>query len=150
MTVLERLFRDYKFELPSTTISSFEVNTATLENPLLTLEELLRKYEAQQSKVIHADIQAFVDRFYEEHGLRLRLEAEACQALVDLAKQSGKTIRSICEEKFGDFQHGLQIVARNTQLKEFTITRSFIEYPDQSLSQLVVESFEKKKAHSKN
>ena len=33
VTVLERTFRDFKFELPSTGIKSFEVNEQTVKNP---------------------------------------------------------------------------------------------------------------------
>jgi endopeptidase Clp ATP-binding regulatory subunit ClpX len=43
MTVMERVLRNFKFELPSTSIKAFEVNTATIETPRQALDALLKK-----------------------------------------------------------------------------------------------------------
>jgi len=73
--------------------------------------------------------------------LNLEFEAESKDALIDAALATDKTIRTICDEKFRDFQHGLKIVSRNTGEEAFTITRAIIEDPDKELSRLVVDSF---------
>lgn len=41
MTVMEQLFRNFKFELPSTSIRSFKVTGKTVEDPETTLKEIL-------------------------------------------------------------------------------------------------------------
>ena len=43
VTVLERTFRDFKFELPSTGIKSFEVHEQTVKNPEASIRELIEQ-----------------------------------------------------------------------------------------------------------
>lgn len=41
MTIFEKIFRDYKFELPSTGVESFTVSKEMVQNPKMMLEKLL-------------------------------------------------------------------------------------------------------------
>jgi len=141
LTVLERIFRDYKFELPSTAISSFEVTTDAVTDPLKVLKELLVEHEHAQHDVLKKDIHAFCKRFQKNHGLKLEFDQDACDALIEAAIEQDKTIRSLCDHKFNDFEHALKIVTRNTGIKIHPITRELVENPDKALSRLVMESF---------
>ncbi|MBU4199187.1 MAG: AAA family ATPase [Verrucomicrobia bacterium] len=141
MTVLERVFRNYKFELPSTTIKSFEVTTNTIQNPEAELKELLRKNHLSQRDLLKTEITEFAGRFREEHGLELVFNDDAIEALVEQSIAQDKTIRAICEAKFRDFQHGLKLIANNTKRTSFTITREVIDATDRELSRWIVESF---------
>ena len=141
MTVLERVFRDFKFELPSTAIKSFAITRETVQSPQDTLQELLRANANQQREVLRGEITAFAKRFEQEHTFELVFDDNAVSALIDASLATDKTIRALCEEKFRDFHHGLKLVSRNTGRTQFTITRQVVEQPDQVLSQWVVESF---------
>ena len=105
MTIFERVFRQYKFELPSTGIRSFEVTAETVSDPETNLKQLLKENAHLQRSVLCKEVEAFGARFAEVHGLRLHFSGEAIEALVDLGVESDKTIRSICEERFKDFEH---------------------------------------------
>ncbi len=144
MTVLERVFRDYKFELPSTAIRSFEVSTDTVRDPGAELKVLLRKNRLSQRDTLKADIQEFARRFQAQHGLELTFAEDAVAALVEQSIAQDKTIRGLCELKFRDFQHGLKLIANNTRRTAFTINRAAVEAPDRELSRWVVESFTQK------
>ncbi len=141
MTILERVFRNFKFELPSTAIKSFEVTTATVENPMEALKALLREHQHQQHNVLRQELAAFAQRFAAEHNLELEFDEGACEVLVELSVSSDKTIRAICEERFRDFQHGLKIISRNTGKTKFIIDRALAENPDQALSRMIIDSF---------
>jgi ATP-dependent Clp protease ATP-binding subunit ClpX len=146
MTIFERVFRQYKFELPSTGIRSFEVTAETVSDPETSLKQLLKENAHLQRSVLRKEVEAFGARFAEVHGLRLHFSGEAIEALVELGVESDKTIRSICEERFKDFEHGLKIVARNSGADAFTITGEMARNPDGELSKLVVESFRQREA----
>ena len=88
------------------------------------------------------DISAFASRFKRAHGLTLKFRTSSRNTLIDTALKIDRTIRSICEEKFRDYQHGLKIVSRNTGKTLFNITKKMVLQPDKELSRLVVESFE--------
>ncbi len=141
MTVLERVFREFKFELPSTAIKTFALDAATVADPAATLHHLLRENADRQHDVLRAEVTAFAARFRQEHGFDLLFADDAVSALIDASLAADKTIRALCEEKFRDFHHGLKLVSRNTGRTQFPITRDVVEQPDKVLSTWVVESF---------
>ncbi len=148
LTVFERVFRNYKFELPSTAVERFEVTTETITDPIGNLKQLLKEHQHAQRGVMGKDIEAFSTRFSRKHNLKLEFEDEAINALIDAAIESDKAIRTVCEEKFRDFQHGLKIVSRNTGKTSFLVNAAIVENPDKELSNWVVESFKEAETQS--
>lgn len=141
MTVLERVFRDFKFELPSTGIKSFRIDAETVAKPSEDLQALLRDNAEKQRDTLRADVTAFADRFRREHGFELVFDDSAISALIEESLAADKTIRAICEEKFRNFQHGLKLLARDGEQQRFPITREVIENPEKTISRWVVERF---------
>jgi endopeptidase Clp ATP-binding regulatory subunit ClpX len=141
MTVLERVLRDFKFELPSTAIRTFTIDRETVAQPRPTLQALLRENASQQREVLKADVAAFVERFRKDHGFELAFDDSAVGRLIELSLATDKTIRALCEEKFRDFHHGLKLLARDGERRRFVITVEVVDAPDRVLSQWVVESF---------
>lgn len=144
MTVLERTLRDYKFELPSSGIKSFELNTRTVENPKETLKELLVDNGDLIRDSMLADIEKFAASFREKTGFGLKLDGGAKRALVSESVENDKSVSAVCERVFKDFKHGLAIVSRNTGETEFAISADCVGNPDKFLSDMVVRSFGKK------
>lgn len=144
MTVLERTFRNYKFELPSTAIQHFEITTETIAEPKEHLKKLLLDNQHKQNDVLKNDLARFAKDFAKEHELELTFDDSACALLISEAIDHDKTIRGVCEEKFKDFQHGLKIVHRNSGKSKFKITKKVVQNPDKELSNWVVKSFEGK------
>ncbi|RME68643.1 MAG: ATP-dependent protease, partial [Verrucomicrobia bacterium] len=141
LTVLERLFRDFKFELPSTAIRSFKITRATIDDPRSEVKALLKANSQAQRDVLAAEVADFAKRFQREHGFELQFTDDAIEALVDESLERDKTIRALCEAKFNDFHHGLKLVSRHTGSSTFTIDRRVILDPEGELSRWVVESF---------
>lgn len=142
LTILERVFRDFKFELPSTAIKHFEVGTDMIEDPLKTLRELKDKNAHLQKDVWLNDLKRFATTFEKMHGFTLEFKPLAAEALISEATDKDQTIQSLCEAKFKDFEHGLSIINRNTGQTVFKIGRLAVENPDKELSQWVVRSIE--------
>ena len=141
MTIFERVFRYFKFELPSAGAPSFEVTRETVANPQEALKTLLKEHSHMRRNVLGQELESFAQRFQQETGIEIRFTAEACDLLIDCAVDRDKSIRAVCEERFKDLQHGLQIVARNSGLQRFSISRAMAENPDAELSRMVVASF---------
>lgn len=141
LTVFESVFRDFKFELPSTAIKHFEVNTKVIANKTEALKELLLENQHLQKNVLREDIQRFAQGFLGQHEIELEFDEGAVECLMKESIEKDKTIRALCDIKFKDFQHGLQIIARNTGQKKFVITEAAIKNPDKVLSVWVTESF---------
>ena len=141
MTVMERLFREFKFELPSSTIKDLVISEDTVGNPEKSLEELLASTVNQQRELLKEEILLFSKRFEEDHKLTLNFTQEATDMLVDESLNNDKTIRAICEEKFQDYQYGLSLIAKHSDKNSFDITPAVIRNPDGKLSEWIVKHF---------
>jgi endopeptidase Clp ATP-binding regulatory subunit ClpX len=141
MTVLERVFRNFKFELPSTSIKTFRVDAATVATPGDTLRAMLQDNALKQKDVLRAEVLAFASRFNQDHGFELIFDESAVLALIEESLASDKTIRALCENKFSSFHHGLKLLVREGDARRFTINRDVVENPDKAISQWVIERF---------
>ncbi len=148
MTVFEKVFRDFKYELPSTAIKALDVTSKTVNDPSAELKQLLKDNIHLQSEVLKEDIERFIKDFNQKHGFTLSFNQEASLAIVEESIKSEKTIRSICLDKFKDYEHGLKIISRNSGDQVFEITKANIESPDKELSRWVVKSFNDEKETS--
>ncbi len=141
MTVLERVFRDFKFELPSTGVKAFKIDPDTIANPGDAVKALLRQNAERQKSILRAEVTAFADRFQAEHGFELVFDETAVTALIEQSLAEDKTIRALCEEKFRNFHHGLKLLVQDGEARRFAIDRAVVENPDKAISQWVVDRF---------
>jgi ATP-dependent Clp protease ATP-binding subunit ClpX len=100
--------------LPSSAIKHFEVTEEMIENPSGYLERLKEQNAHLLEGVLRNDIKRFSISFENQHGFKLEFKAFAQKALMEEATESGRSIQSLCSEKFKDFEHGLSIIHRNT------------------------------------
>jgi endopeptidase Clp ATP-binding regulatory subunit ClpX len=142
MTVLERLFRDFKFELPSSAIKSFDVTVDMIADPRGTLQTLKEANAHLQQDVWRADIKRFATSFEKLYGFTLEFKPLAEEALIKEVLESDRSIQSLCDEKFKDFEHGLSIIHRNSGQTVFKLGKLAIQDPDKELSKWVVRSIE--------
>lgn len=141
MTAAERIFRDWKFELPSTAVKRFEVTRDLVERPRETLDRLLAEQQSEERRLMHDVVQEYARRFEESHGLRLQFTEAAVRRLVQLALERAMPVRDLCAERFRDFQFGLKLIHQNSGQKEFAIDENVVERPDAVLSEWVVASY---------
>ncbi len=141
MTVCERVFRELKFELPSTQVKRFVVTRELVDNPPAELKKLLAEHEKEERNVMRQLVHEFEARFFETHQLAIRFTDEAAERLVTMALEQSVPIRDLCASKFKDYQFGLKLIAQNTGQKEFTIAAEMVEAPDKFLSDWVVASY---------
>ena len=141
VTILERIFRDFKFELPSTSIRKFSVDSETVRQPSEKLKELIEDNQDLLDETLLEDVDRFVESFKREHGLELRFRKAAKVEVVKEATSENRSVLALCERKFKDFEHGLKIISQRTGKNSFVIDKKVIEDPDKELSRWVVESF---------
>ena len=143
MTVCERIFRNFKYELPSTTVKRFVVTRELVDLPETDLEKLLAEHQNEERAVVRQLVHDFAERFRESHGLAICFTDPAADLLVQIAVEQSTPVRDLCATKFKDFQFGLKLISQNNGQKEFTIDRDAVETPDKILSEWVVASYRK-------
>jgi ATP-dependent Clp protease ATP-binding subunit ClpX len=141
VTVMEKAFRDFKFELPSTSIRQFSVNEETVRSPAESLASLIDDNKDMVDENMLDDVDRFVDSFKRDHGYELRFRKAAKVAVVKEATAENRSVLALCEKKFKDFEHGLSIISQRTGKRSFIIEKKVVDDPDKELSRWVVESF---------
>jgi endopeptidase Clp ATP-binding regulatory subunit ClpX len=146
MTVCENVFRDIKFELPSSNVKRFVVTRELVDSPGAELAKILADPGQEERIVARQLADEFARRFQENHGMKIRFTAEAAETLVNEALEKGLSVRDLCAKKFKDFQFGLKLIAQNSGQREFEIDTAAVEAPDKALSDWVVASYRKGEA----
>ena len=141
MTVCERVFRDFKYELPSTLVKRFVVTGELVDNPSEELKKLLAEHQHEERIVARQLVHDFARRFQEAHQIRIEITEAAADFLVNVALDQGVPVRDLCATRFKDFQFGLRLISSNTGRQEFVIDRDAAEAPDKTLSEWVVASY---------
>jgi endopeptidase Clp ATP-binding regulatory subunit ClpX len=141
MTVCERIFRDFKFELPSTKVRRFVVTAELVDNPAADLQKLLAEHEKEEREVARQLAHDYALRFGEHHQLGMRFTEAAADRLVILALEQRVPVRELCARRFKDFQFGLKLISKNTGQDVFTIDVDAVNAPDKTLSEWVVKSY---------
>ncbi|HOX57964.1 MAG TPA: AAA family ATPase [Candidatus Paceibacterota bacterium] len=143
MTVCERVFRDIKFELPSTKVRRFVVTRELVDDPVAELQKILADPAQEERIVTRQLVDEFARRFQAAHGMTLRFTEAAADLLVKEALDKGQPIRDLCATRFKDFQFGLKLIAQNSGQNEFVVDTDAVQAPDKVLSDWVVASYRK-------
>jgi endopeptidase Clp ATP-binding regulatory subunit ClpX len=143
MTVCERVFRDIKFELPSTKVRRFVVTRELVDDPAAELRKILADPEREERIVTRQLVDEYARRFREAHGMRIQFTEAAAETLVKEALEKGQSVRNLCANRFKDFQFGLKLIAQNSGQQEFVIDADAVQTPDKVLSDWVVASYRK-------
>ena len=146
MTVCEKVFRDLKFELPSSRVRDFAVNAKLVDDPRAVLETLLANAPKQEAAEVDDTLKQFANAFSKQHGLTITFNDKARKQLTRLAKASSLSVYDFCKEHFRDLHFGLKLISGNTGTTEFELDESFAQDPDTALSERVVASYKSKKA----
>jgi ATP-dependent Clp protease ATP-binding subunit ClpX len=141
MTVCERTFRNFKFELPSTDVRRFVVDNGLVKDPKAALEQLLSEHEKEARNVMYQLVRDFGNRFMDSHGFEIDFTDEAADKIVKEALEKNQSVRDLCAEKFKDFHFGLNLISQNKGQKKFTIEADTVDQPDKVLSEWVVKSY---------
>ncbi len=141
MTICERVFRDIKFELPSSKVTRFVVTRDVVEDPAAELQKILGDPQREERIVAHQVVDEFARRFRENHGLKISFTPEAADLLVQEALEKSQPVRDLCANRFKDFHFGLKLIAQNSGQQEFVLGPEAVTAPDKVLSEWVVASY---------
>ena len=141
MTVCERVFRDIKFELPSTNVKRFVVTRELVDQPAVELQKILSDPSQEERIVARRVVDEFARRFQENHGMKIQFTDAAAEMLVNEALEKSQSVRDLCANRFKDFHLGLKLISKNSGQQEFVIDRDAVQTPDKVLSDWVVASY---------
>jgi len=143
MSVLERLLRDLKYELPSSRLKEVEIDMAFVQDPSSALKSLLEKARKVDFDEHSHVLEEVMQSFWTKHQLRVTLSPDAMEEIVKLASLSEKPLAEFAQDQLKEFPYGLKLIAANTQQTEFILSADAVRNPHQVLSDWVLKSFQK-------
>ncbi len=133
MTVMEKLLREFKFELPSSFLTNFVVTDETIKNPEGELKRLLESVVEIEETHIKSVVEKFAESFKQQTGIKLKFTDTAIRELERKILKENIDILEFCIEAFRNYQYGLNLIAVN----EFTVNASVIKNPEKKLSERI-------------
>jgi endopeptidase Clp ATP-binding regulatory subunit ClpX len=127
LSVFEKLLIKFEKKLPSTGIKELTVDMDLINNPDQVLADMLTKDA----------IASFQKEFLIEHGIYLTFEESAVTALREKSSESGKKIKDLCDESFGNYFHGIRLM----KLESFTITPEAVNNPETYLDEYIKKNY---------
>ncbi len=127
VSAIEKVLLNFEKKLPSTRIERFSVTAEIVEDPQPGLQKLLE----DQS------LQAYIDTFFETHGIRLKFGAAAEVLVKKLARERGQSPQEFCAQLFADYGHGLKLLEK----REFEITPGILGNPHEALNALIKDFY---------
>lgn len=143
MTVMEGVFRNFKYELPSIGLTNFKADIQTVAKPEESLEKLIDASKEFFRKTLKKDISKFCEQFKIENGVSLSFNRQAEKALMEEALSSGKTVYTLCWVKFKDYQYGLKLISDQLENNTLNVTVKMVNFPDQELSNIIAAKYKK-------
>ena len=145
MTVGEKILRDFKYELPGTSVTELTVDDDLIDNREKHLEGYRELGQELVVEKARQEVDAFIREFKDKHGVVIKLSDDAVSRLVKMAGEQARSVFQVARQHFRDYQFGLKLIQKNTGQGEFVLTDSSVEDPDKFLSELVVQSYRDQK-----
>ena len=141
MTAGEKILRDFKYELPGTSVTELVVNEDLIENREKHLESYREMGQELVVEKARHEVDAFIAEFKNKHNLVIRLQDEAVALLVKTAGDQARSVLQVARQLFRDYQFGLKLVQKNTGQQVFDLPLEAVKNPDDYISALVVKSY---------
>ena len=144
VTVCERVLREFKYELPSSNVRQFVVTKDIIDNPTSELQKLLQEPGYNKKLVIQEQIRRYEVEFFNKHGITINFDSDAMESITGQAMNDGVTLKQICDDILKSYEHGLNLIKKNTGRDEFILTQEVIENPDKVLERWIRDSYSQK------
>ncbi len=131
LSVFEKTLIKFEKTLPSTEIKQLLVDKELVEAP----ESALRKM------LVSDNIKSFQKTFLLKNGIYLDFDKDASEQLQEMALNSHKSVKQLCEDLFHDYPYGIRLMG----LDNFRISRDAVENPTAYIDNYIRANYNKKK-----
>lgn len=97
-TIFERVFREFKYTLPSTSIKTFIVTGALIDNPTKYLSDLIKNPKKHEALFYMQKITNFETAYFQKFHHHIKFNNEIRKNITTQAQNSNRSVEEICEE----------------------------------------------------
>ncbi len=144
MSVCEKVFREYKYQLPDhVEVSEFVVEREMIEQSEEKLEELIKDPTLYRERVIVFQIGRYEAEFEKEFKVPVKLTAEAVTRLGELARESDSDRLSLLIDRFRKHQHALNLLRNADPKSPYELGIDVLSDPSKGLEQWIRETYQR-------
>ena len=141
ITVCERTFREYKYQLPDHEVKELVVDRELVENPDSKLEDILAHPDLYRPAVLQFQLKKFEEEFLDQYGVEIAFTHEAAALISERVQSTDGDIIKYCRELFREYEHGMKLLSRGDTPKPLTVDLQVIEDPAGSLERWIRETY---------
>ncbi|MDD5672256.1 MAG: AAA family ATPase, partial [Candidatus Omnitrophica bacterium] len=141
-TVSERVFRDLKYELPSSSVKEFTLSPEMVLDPGKTLDDLLRQDRDKKSQEILENIRNFETRFFQANHIRIAFDEPAIRAIQTRVLNEGHDEGNFLEKILSNYSYGLGLIMEKKPREKFILGEEAITNPNGILDRWIKEAYE--------
>ena len=141
MTVCERIFREYKYQLPDHEAREFIVGEEMVRDPQVKLQELIADPTVYRSRILQFQVGKVEQQLAEKYGVEIKFTPEASQLVAEKAAAAEKDLISYCADLFKDYEHGFNLLRKTAGKTEFVINEAVVRDPAGTLEQWIKEAY---------
>jgi len=150
VTVCERTFREFKYELSSTKVSGIVIDRELVEHPDKILKKLIKNPDLHRLPIARLQLKAFERKLVERWGLPFKFTAAGADFVARRAVENDSTPEEVWEKSFEGLQAGLELLGKHNNRSVIYINPDVFEDPAGALDKWIQQSCRsKKKAGSK-
>ena len=141
IAVCERVFREFKYQLPDHEVEEFIVGETMVQKPNEKLRELLDNPTMYHAKILQFQLGKVEQEFSEQYGLDIKFTPEAAKLIIKRAEGAGMDLFTHCADLFKDYEHGLNLLRQTSGKKQFLIDEQGIRSPEETVERWIRETY---------
>jgi ATP-dependent Clp protease ATP-binding subunit ClpX len=135
--VCERIFREYKYNLPHSPVKRLELTARLVEQPHIVLQEILDSVKEDRLVEMDQQFNTIAEEWSANNGIQIHLQPEAARLLSEKALERDDKLEDIFSEIFKDFEHGLNLIRQSQGVQKFEITPDVVRDPQSTLNEWI-------------
>lgn len=135
--VCERTFREYKYQLPHSSVKRLELTDRLVDRPDEVLAEALEESKAGRLEEMDRQFVSIAEDWSKRNGIQINLQPEAARLMSQKAIESGDSLEGIFAEVLKDYEHGLNLIRRTQGVQQFEISADVVRDPRATLDQWI-------------
>lgn len=143
--VCERTFREYKYNLPHSSVKNLKLTARLVDEPEQTLNEILQVATANQLETMDLDLKSIAEDWSKNNGIQILLLPDAARLLSQKSLDSGDKLEDVFASLFKDCEHGLNLIRAAGEVRKFEITPEVIKNPRAALDQWIRIIYQERK-----
>ncbi len=143
VTVCEKVFRDLKYELPSSAVREFTLTPEMVLSPAAGLESLLSEERHRRRSAILGEIKKYEENFYAKHNLRIEFEQAAAELAAQKVIQEDGELFAYLDKLLSNYAYGLGLIQNHKPREKFVLDARLVNNPNGVLERWIKEAYEK-------